>query len=143
MAPRWWRRLQMRWVNAAPTPAWLVMRDRDGEPYWYEWRDDDIPTLVVVHKGSTVGRANIVWNEKYCELADIVIQNPARRRCGLGAAMMREIVAHARAKGMQAIVGTIKPGDGGEPREYLREWYGRQGFQFKGNRLFMNLQPGK
>jgi|SRR5579859_7790474 len=130
------QRLQQHWFNVSPDPTWRGLVDRHGEKFWFKWDDEAIPTLVLVHRGRQVGHANILWYPNGCELADIVLVRPEFRRRGLGAVMMREIVAHARLKNMAFIAGTIIPGAGGEPRE----WYRRQGFQVDGNRLKLDLE---
>lgn len=139
MLNAWFRRLRHNWFNTAPCPDWEFITDKYGQKYWFRWRDDSIPILMLWHRGKPIGNVNLLWEPPNCELADIVITKPEFRGRGLGFALMREIIARARAKGMQAIVGTIIPGDGGESLEYLRDWYQRQGFRVDGDQLYYDL----
>lgn len=135
----WFRSLQHKWFNTAPGPDWALITDKDGEKYWFRWFDDYCPTLVLLHRGKEVGHVNLLWEAPVCELADIVITKPELRERGLGAALMREIITHARAKGMTTIIGIIIPGAGGASLEYLQEWYQRQRFEVMGNKLRYDL----
>jgi GNAT superfamily N-acetyltransferase len=132
-----WRQ---RWFNLSPGPNWSFLIDRKGQKYWYQWKDEAIPALCLWHKGEIVARVNLLWKPPTCELADIVISNPKLRRRGLGKSLIQEVIQHVRTQGMTILTGTIIPGGGGEPFEYLTEWYSRQGFTVNRRKLFFDLR---
>lgn len=127
-----------RWFNTSPGPDWKFLTDKKQRKYWFHWDDDWIPAIELWHFGRPVGYVNLIWEPSVCELADIFLE-PRFRRRGLGAALIREVFDHVRAKGLQSIIGYINPGQDGESFPCLIGWYWKQGFMVQGQHISRDL----
>jgi GNAT superfamily N-acetyltransferase len=134
-----WRILQ-RWFNVAPWKDAEYIIDNRGEKFWISWHDlkQDVAKVRLRYRSWPVGHINM--NEEdgpVLVLADIHVEKPYRGR-GLGKQMLNKVIQWAKQDGYQEICGTIKPSEG-VTREYLQEWYMRQGFNVNGTKLSMIL----
>jgi N-acetylglutamate synthase-like GNAT family acetyltransferase len=129
-----------KWFNVSPGLGWKLITDNKSRKFWFYWDDEMIPALTIYRHGKRIASVNLLWEEEICELADIVIHNPKFRHCGLGKAIMQEVIQHVRNKSMTAIVGKIVSTHDGESFEYLQNWYRNQGFKVDVDQLFYNLR---
>ncbi len=89
--------------------------------------------MSVWYRGSPSGRINLIWKENQeVTLADIEIfpqrlRNRDLHHRGLGKAMLQEAIRYIKERGGERITGRIQP-HGPASKEYLIEWYRRQGF---------------
>ena len=140
-----WRILE-KWFNVAPWKGAEYITDNHGEKFWIHWQDrlERAAELHVWHRGHWIGVINLLRAENSSlTLADIFITERSQLRGrGPGSAMMREFIRWAKENHFKGIYGVIKPHDGSN-REYLVEWYQRQGFQVTGDQIFYELQDIK
>ena len=121
-----------RWFNSAPFPdAEYITNDR-GKKFWINWTTHfgSGPRLDVYHRGRRIGTVESIWNEEEgLDLADIIIfeRYCKLRQHGLGKAMMKTFIDGVKKQGARHIWGFIQPHEG-STKEYLIDWYKRQGF---------------
>lgn len=122
-----------RWFNLAPFPDAEYITDRYGRKCWIDWAThfDLGPKLVIYYRRTWVGTVEYSWvDDDGIVINDIIIFNYKYnlRGRGLGKSMMKCYVAEMRRRGVKYIRGFIKPHEG-STKEYLIEWYRRQGFE--------------
>ncbi len=123
-----------KWFNIESTPNSPFIIDSKGRKFWIYWIDHEkSSSLKVRYYGKPAGHLNVVWHNDYAELADIVIHDPKLRGNGVGRALLLELFNKAQDRGVKTIIGNIIITDEeqhrGVTKEYLREWYKRQGFE--------------
>ncbi len=119
-----------RWFNIPPWKDAEYITGNHGEKFWIYWRDEleDTAKLRVLYRGRPIGHVNLIEeNEKLLTLADICVFEKYHGR-GVGKGMMEKIIQWAKENGFQKIWGFIQPNES-VTREYLQEWYKRQGFE--------------
>lgn len=129
-------------MNPPPFPNAPFILDKYGEKYWLDW--NDFHCLFVSYRRQLVGRVNLSFRENgEIILADIIIfDNYSRfrslRNRGLGKAMLREAIRHAKEHKGKFIWGWLEP-DKHTTKEYLANWYERQGFKVNGENIYLGL----
>jgi GNAT superfamily N-acetyltransferase len=126
-----WKLFQ-HWFNCSPAPNLECVTDKNGEKYWTTWITsyESGVKLHVIYYGNWIGTIDSIWADKgELILADNVIfdRYSYLRGRGVGKAMMRSFIEYAIKHNVLNIEGFIQPHDG-STREYLIEWYKRQGF---------------
>ncbi len=61
---------------------------------------------------------------------------------GLGVALLEFVMASSQRLGIKAIIGFIKPHEG-STFEFLAQWYQAHGFEVRGNKILMRIEPGE
>jgi GNAT superfamily N-acetyltransferase len=124
-----------RWFNLPYYLGEPFITDKNRRKFWVAWEEfRDGASLYISYHGFPTGNVNLLWDEdreKYLILADIFVSDyhhPNIRQQGLGKAMLKETIRWAREKGAIGLWGCIQPHDGAS-KEYLAEWYQRQGFR--------------
>jgi len=129
-----------RWFNAAPGSNAEYIIDNRGEKIWISWfgKSEKVSKLSCRYRGYPAGIITFVKEDKFLlTLADIHVPEKYRQR-GIGKGLMLEAVKWARKNNFNKIKGTMKAHDG-LSKEYIAEWYQRQGFQVDGNKIYLTL----
>jgi len=126
-------KLFQRWFNLPPTKDAEFITDNRGEKFWIIWTTHvgNAPKLVLIYRGQWVGTVESVEEEDGgLTIADVILfdYHYKLRHRGLGKAMLRRFVEYAREHGVTYLWGWIQAHEG-STKEYLIEWYRRQGFQ--------------